>query len=149
MGLNLSNDIYKEKGNVQKGNRQLGVHGVVDGRAAMNVGLTCQRRTGCTVAAYACVDATWPVRGQIRILAGRRPCWSLTQTRRQTMPIDPVCHMSVKPENAAAKVEYVGRVYYFCSRECHQHFTSNLQQYAPVRGEGQREHGGGAGRERG
>jgi YHS domain-containing protein len=57
--------------------------------------------------------------------------------------------MSVKPENAAAKVEYVGRAYYFCSQECHQHFTADLQQYAPVRREGQRERGGGAGHERG
>jgi YHS domain-containing protein len=65
------------------------------------------------------------------------------------MPTDPVCQMSVKLENAAAKVEYIGRVYYFCSRECHQHFTANPQQYASVQGEGQREHGGGAGHERG
>jgi hypothetical protein len=39
MDLNLSNDIYKEKGNVQKGNRQLGVHGVVDGRAESCAGV--------------------------------------------------------------------------------------------------------------
>ncbi len=52
------------------------------------------------------------------------------------MPIDPVCKMSVKPENAAVKVEYIGRVYYFCSRECHQYFTANLQHYASAPEEG-------------
>lgn len=57
------------------------------------------------------------------------------------MPIDPVCKKSVKPENAAAKVEYVGRVYYFCSRECHQHFTANPQHYAPAPEKGARASG--------
>lgn len=65
------------------------------------------------------------------------------------MPTDPVCQMSVTPENAAAKVEYVGRAYYFCSPECHQHFTAHPQWYVSVRREGQRELGGGAGHERG
>jgi YHS domain-containing protein len=65
------------------------------------------------------------------------------------MPTDPVCQMSVKPENAAAKVEYVGRVYYFCSQECHQHFTAHPRWYVSARGEGQREHGLGKGHERG
>jgi len=64
------------------------------------------------------------------------------------MPIDPVCQMRVKPQNAAARVAYLGRVYYFCSRECHQHFAMNPQQYVSARGDVQPEHGGGAGHAR-
>ena len=64
------------------------------------------------------------------------------------MPIDPVCHMSVKPENAVAKVAYIGRVYYFCSRECHLHFAANPQWYVLVRAEGPREHDGAVSHER-
>jgi len=29
------------------------------------------------------------------------------------MPIDPVCHMTVEEETAAAKAEYQGKTYYF------------------------------------
>ncbi|MBI2541011.1 MAG: YHS domain-containing protein, partial [Deltaproteobacteria bacterium] len=31
------------------------------------------------------------------------------------MPIDPVCNMTVEPENAAASTEYKGKTYYFCA----------------------------------
>lgn len=65
------------------------------------------------------------------------------------MLTDPVCQISLKPENAVAKVAYVGRVYYFCSRECHQRFTAHPQWYVSVRREGPRELGGGAGHEHG
>ena len=56
------------------------------------------------------------------------------------MPTDPVCQMSLKPENAAAKVEYIGRAYYFCSQECHHRFAANPQRYVSAWGEGPREH---------
>lgn len=29
------------------------------------------------------------------------------------MPIDPVCHMTVEEESAAASAEYQGKTYYF------------------------------------
>lgn len=46
------------------------------------------------------------------------------------MKTDPVCKMAVDPVKAAAKVEYAGQVYYFCSAACHKAFTANLQKYA-------------------
>ena len=46
------------------------------------------------------------------------------------MAIDPVCKMEVEPTKAAAKAEYLGQVFYFCSEPCHQAFTATPQQYA-------------------
>ncbi|MEK7816257.1 MAG: YHS domain-containing protein [Pseudomonadota bacterium] len=46
------------------------------------------------------------------------------------MVTDPVCKMSLAPEAAAAKVEYAGRVFYFCSLSCHAAFTANPAAYA-------------------
>ncbi len=40
------------------------------------------------------------------------------------MVIDPVCKMNVEPEKAAAKVDYVGQVYYFCSDACRKAFAA-------------------------
>lgn len=45
------------------------------------------------------------------------------------MAIDPVCKMKVEPENAAAKADYAGQVYYFCSAACHKAFTADPQKY--------------------
>lgn len=46
------------------------------------------------------------------------------------MTIDPVCKMKVEPDKAAAKADYAGQVYYFCSAACHKAFTANPQKYA-------------------
>lgn len=46
------------------------------------------------------------------------------------MQRDPVCGMQVDPQTAAARMEYQGQTYYFCSESCHQQFMQNPQQYA-------------------
>ncbi|MBI2990983.1 MAG: heavy metal translocating P-type ATPase [Deltaproteobacteria bacterium] len=45
------------------------------------------------------------------------------------MPIDPVCNMTVEPENAAASTEYKGKTYYFCAELCRDRFVSNPDQF--------------------
>jgi YHS domain-containing protein len=42
---------------------------------------------------------------------------------------DPVCGMDVDPKGAAAKSEYQGTTYYFCSAGCKKEFDSNPQKY--------------------
>lgn len=42
---------------------------------------------------------------------------------------DPVCGMEVKPENAAAKSEYNGRTYHFCSEGCKKAFDADPERY--------------------
>lgn len=56
------------------------------------------------------------------------------------MAIDPVCRMTVEPQTAAAKMEYQGTTYYFCSKGCHQEFTAHPEKYATKKSGG--EHGG-------
>ena len=43
--------------------------------------------------------------------------------------IDPVCGMSVDPENAAAQSKFEGRDYYFCSVACKTQFDANPGNY--------------------
>lgn len=45
------------------------------------------------------------------------------------MTIDPVCKMTVQPDKAAARVEYGGQTYYFCSEACHQTFSADPRKY--------------------
>lgn len=45
------------------------------------------------------------------------------------MAIDPVCKMNVEPEKAAAKADYDGQVYYFCSDTCHKAFVAEPKKY--------------------
>ncbi|TAL85981.1 MAG: YHS domain-containing protein [Candidimonas sp.] len=46
------------------------------------------------------------------------------------MTVDPVCKMKVEPDKDAAKAEYGGRVYYFCSSTCHRTFVADPSKYA-------------------
>jgi len=48
---------------------------------------------------------------------------------------DPVCNMQVDEKNAAARSEYKGQTYLFCSEDCKERFDQNPQRYA---GEGAR-----------
>jgi len=43
--------------------------------------------------------------------------------------IDPVCGMSVSPNDAAGKFEYQGGTYYFCSLGCAEKFRANPARY--------------------
>ena len=47
------------------------------------------------------------------------------------MPVhtDPVCHMQVDQNTAAAVSEHGGRKYYFCSPACKEKFDRNPGQY--------------------
>ena len=59
------------------------------------------------------------------------------------MATDPVCKMSVEPNKAAAKADYAGQMYYFCSEACHKAFTADPQMYAGrAPGGGGHTHGG-------
>jgi Cu+-exporting ATPase len=43
--------------------------------------------------------------------------------------IDPVCGMTVDPENAAGSYEYQGKTYYFCSTHCVHRFRENPEAF--------------------
>ncbi len=58
------------------------------------------------------------------------------------MATDPVCKMNLEPSKAAAKAEYVGQMYYFCSAACHKAFTAEPQKYAGHAPGGGHGHGG-------
>lgn len=58
------------------------------------------------------------------------------------MATDPVCKMNVEPAKAAAKTEYAGQMYYFCSPICHKAFTAEPQKYASRVPGGGHAHGG-------
>ncbi len=45
------------------------------------------------------------------------------------MEKDPVCGMDVDPKTAAAKSEYQGKTYYFCSLGCKKDFDKDPQRY--------------------
>ncbi len=62
------------------------------------------------------------------------------------MATDPVCKMAVDPQKAAARVEYQGAPYYFCSEQCHKQFTADPERYrvkSPGGGHGGHTHGHG------
>lgn len=42
---------------------------------------------------------------------------------------DPVCGMTLEPKQAAAKTEYQGKTYYFCSPGCRAAFERNPAKY--------------------
>src|SRR4029453_3004614 len=42
---------------------------------------------------------------------------------------DPVCHMTVKPESAAASLEYQGKTYYFCNVNCLKKFREDPERF--------------------
>jgi Cu+-exporting ATPase len=45
---------------------------------------------------------------------------------------DPVCQKDIDPSEAAAKVEYRGKTYYFCSTACHKAFKADPAKYLRV-----------------
>jgi YHS domain-containing protein len=45
------------------------------------------------------------------------------------MATDPVCGMSVDEKTAAAKVDYQGKTYYFCSVECKATFQQHPERF--------------------
>jgi len=45
------------------------------------------------------------------------------------MTTDPVCGMSIDPNDAPSKSEYQGKTLYFCSSSCKLQFDQNPQTY--------------------
>ena len=45
------------------------------------------------------------------------------------MPLDPVCHMDVDPEDAAGKSVYKERTYYFCAASCKERFDADPEGF--------------------
>jgi len=43
--------------------------------------------------------------------------------------LDPVCGTKVDEEKAAAKIDYAGVTYYFCSRDCEKAFEEEPAKY--------------------
>ena len=43
--------------------------------------------------------------------------------------IDPVCGMSIDPQQAVAQEEHGGTVFYFCSDGCHAAFLADPHRY--------------------
>jgi Cu+-exporting ATPase len=43
--------------------------------------------------------------------------------------IDPVCGMTVTPEDSAAAWEHFGAVYYFCSTSCMERFREDPEHF--------------------
>lgn len=50
------------------------------------------------------------------------------------MAKDPVCGMEVDEKKAAARVEYKGRTYYFCSPGCKTAFEQDPEKYVQPEG---------------
>ncbi len=44
--------------------------------------------------------------------------------------LDPVCLMQINPQDAAAKVEYKGRRWYFCAENCRRAFEQDPDRFA-------------------
>jgi Cu+-exporting ATPase len=43
--------------------------------------------------------------------------------------LDPVCGMTIAPEDAVGTVDYRGQTYYFCNQSCIDQFTANPEQF--------------------
>jgi Cu+-exporting ATPase len=43
---------------------------------------------------------------------------------------DVVCGMAISPEDTAAKMDYQGKTYYFCSAACRDKFMAEPEKYA-------------------
>ena len=59
------------------------------------------------------------------------------QQATDTMEKDPVCGMAVQPGKAAARADYEGKTWFFCSRHCQEKFTATPDKYvqhSPVAG---------------
>lgn len=63
-------------------------------------------------------------------LKGRDKLWYMVFGKwRWNMMIDPVCKMNVEPNKVAAKENFAGQVYYFCSETCHKAFVAAPEKY--------------------
>lgn len=63
--------------------------------------------------------------------------FSVDESAAEDKVLDPVCGMEIDRDMAAAKLNYRGKTYYFCSVGCKREFQKN-----PARFIGQREKAG-------
>jgi len=61
-------------------------------------------------------------------MPGNNPLNILTATTGGTA-IDPVCHMKVTPQKAAASLDHAGKPYYFCCTGCAEKFRKDPKKY--------------------
>jgi Cu+-exporting ATPase len=54
----------------------------------------------------------------------------MKESQEKTLERDPVCGMNVEAGKAAAKVEYLGKIYYFCAPGCAKRFQQAPEKYA-------------------
>ena len=47
--------------------------------------------------------------------------------------LDPVCGMTISPDEAAGHLDFDGQTYYFCSQSCVARFRENLETFLPER----------------
>ncbi len=57
------------------------------------------------------------------------PAVDLPTVDRTSQYVDPVCGMTVSPDDAAGKLDHHGTPYYFCSTGCLQRFSSDPEKY--------------------
>jgi Cu+-exporting ATPase len=62
---------------------------------------------------------------------------STVSERPTTEVIDPVCGMSIRPEDSVGHVQHLGQTYYFCSDSCLEQFRQEPDRF--VQGRGARE----------
>lgn len=43
--------------------------------------------------------------------------------------VDLVCGMEIDPKESKNRSEYGGKIYYFCSKNCKDHFEANPEKY--------------------
>ena len=48
----------------------------------------------------------------------------------ESLVVDPVCRMQVRPENAPARLPFAGKTYFFCSFDCARAFAERPGRYA-------------------
>src|SRR6267154_2165624 len=53
----------------------------------------------------------------------------MKESQEKTLERDPVCGMNVEAGKAAAKVEYLGKTYYFCASSCAKRFQQAPEKY--------------------
>ena len=53
----------------------------------------------------------------------------MKESQEKTLERDPVCGMNVEAGKAAAKVEYLGKIYYFCALGCAKRFQQVPEKY--------------------
>ncbi|MDO8249579.1 MAG: YHS domain-containing protein, partial [Rhodoferax sp.] len=63
--------------------------------------------------------------------ASNTPTGSLA---KPTSAVDPVCGMTVQADKAAARMQYGGKLYLFCSTHCQHQFETDPKKYIGAAG---------------